>query len=166
MTDLQTFTLIHVVISLLALVTGLPLLITFARGRLQPALATATIVLLLATSVTGFLFPFVKLLPSHLFGVLSLIALAVTIHARWGKQLAGGWRTAYVGTLAFALYLDAFVAVVQAFLKIPALAAIAPTQQSPGFVAAQGALLIAFVVLGLAATRGLRRNDAPTLLTA
>lgn len=166
MTDLQTFTLIHVVISLLALVTGLPLLFAFAKGRLQPALATATIGLLLATSVTGFLFPFVKLLPSHLFGVMSLLALAVTIHARWSKQLAGGWRTAYVGTLAFALYLDAFVAVVQAFLKIPALAAIAPTQQSPGFVIAQGALLVAFVALGLAATRGLRRNGTPALVTA
>lgn len=158
MFDLQTFTLLHVVISIAALVTGIPLLIAFARGQARPSLATATVVLLLLTSVTGFGFPFTKFLPSHAFGVLSLALLAVTLWARWKAQLAGGWRKAYIVTLAITVYLDAFVFVVQAFLKVPVLAALAPTQQSPGFVIAQGLLLLAFVGLGFVGLRGMGRS--------
>jgi len=157
MFDLQTFTLIHVLISIAALITGIPLLIAFARGNARPSLATATIVLLVLTSATGFAFPFTKILPSHVFGVLSLAVLAVTWWARWKASLAGGWRKAYVTTLAVAVYLDAFVFVVQAFLKVPALTALAPTQQSPGFAIAQGVLLVTFAGLGYAGLRGFGR---------
>lgn len=157
MFDLQTFTLIHVLISIAALITGIPLLIAFARGNARPSLATATIVLLVLTSVTGFMFPFTKILPSHVFGVLSLAVLAVTYWARWKASLAGGWRKAYITTLAIAIYLDAFVFVVQAFLKVPALKAIAPTQESPVFAIAQGVLLVIFVGLGYVGVRGLGR---------
>lgn len=157
MFDLQTFTLVHVLISLAALFTGLPLLFGWKAGKPQPGLATATVVLLLLTSLTGFLFPFVKFLPSHAFGVLSLLLLAVTIYARWGRQLAGSWRSAYGATLAVAIYLDAFVALVQAFLKIPALHALVPSDKSPGFALGQGLLLVAFLALGTSAVRGLRR---------
>lgn len=158
MFDLQTFTVLHVAISLIALVAGLVLLPGFAAGRLQPGLASFTILMLVLTSATGFGFPFEKILPSHAVGVLSLVALAVTILARWGRQLAGGWISAYGISLTVAVYFDAFVAVVQAFLKFAALAAIAPTQQSPAFVIAQGLLLLAFVALGVAVVRGLRRS--------
>lgn len=156
MFDLKTFTLLHVVISLLALVAGIALLWAWRGGKAQPGLATATIVLLLATSITGFMFPFIKFLPSHAFGILSLILLAATVVARWGKGLAGRWLTVYGATLAIAVYLDAFVAVVQALQKIPALNALAPTDKSPGFMIAQGLLLVAFVLLGRSALRGLR----------
>lgn len=157
MFDLQTFTLIHTAISLLALVDGIALLVVWSMGRAVPALATNVIVLLLATSLAGFAFPFVKFLPSHAFGILSLLLLAATIVARWGKGLAGRWLTVYGVTLAIAIYLDAFVALVQAFLKVPAMTALAPTQQSPGFVTGHGILLIVFVALGYAAIRGQRR---------
>lgn len=157
MFDLQTYTLIHVLISLAALFTGLPLLFGWKAGKALPGLASATLVLLLLTSATGFGFPFIKFLPSHAFGILSLGLLAVTIYARWSRQLAGSWRTAYGATLATAIYLDAFVALVQAFLKIPALHALVPSDQSPGFALGQGLLLIVFLVLGIAAVRGLRR---------
>ncbi|PPE72531.1 hypothetical protein C3942_18505 [Solimonas fluminis] len=156
MFDLKTFTLLHVVISLLALVAGIALLLAWRGGKAQPGLATATLVLLLATSITGFMFPFIKFLPSHAFGILSLILLAATVVARWGKGLAGRWLTVYGATLAIAVYLDAFVAVVQALQKIPALNALAPTDKSPGFMIAQGLLLVAFVLLGRSALRGLR----------
>jgi hypothetical protein len=156
MFDLKTFTLIHVVISLIALADGLALLFLWSRGRDLPALATNVIVLLLATSITGFMFPFVKFLPSHAFGILSLILLTAAVVARWGKGLAGRWLTVYGVTLAVAIYLDAFVAVVQALQKIPALNALAPTDKSPGFAIAQGLLLVAFVLLGRSALRGLR----------
>lgn len=161
MFDLQTFTLVHVLISIAALLTGIPLLIAFARGSASPGLATSTIVLLFLTSATGFFFPFTKFLPSHLFGVISLVLLAVTFWARWKAALASGWRKAYVVTLAIAVYLDVFVFVVQAFLKIPALKALAPTQQSPGFAVAQGVLLLLFAGLGYAALRGMRREAKP-----
>ena len=156
MFDLKTFTLIHVVISLIALADGVALLYFWSRGRDIPALATNAIVLLIATSVTGFMFPFIKFLPSHAFGILSLILLTATVVARWGKDLAGRWLTVYGVTLAIAIYLDAFVTVVQALLKIPALNALAPTDKSPGFMIAQGLLLVVFVLLGRAALRGLR----------
>lgn len=156
MFDLKTFTLLHVVISLLALVAGLALLFAWRGGKAQPGLATATIVLLLATSITGFMFPFIKFLPSHAFGILSLILLAGTLVARWSKGLAGRWLTVYGATLAIAVYLDAFVAVVQALQKIPALNALAPSDKSPGFMIAQGLLLVVFVLLGRSAVRGLR----------
>ena len=158
MFDLQTFTLIHVLISVAALLAGIPLLIAFARGNARPALATSTFALLFLTSATGFAFPFTQFLPSHLFGVISLVLLAVTFWARWRAALAGGWRKAYVITLAIAVYLDAFVFVVQAFRKVPVLHALAPTQQSPGFAVAQGVLLLAFVILGYRAVRGMART--------
>ncbi|WP_439638624.1 hypothetical protein [Nevskia sp.] len=157
MSALQTLTLVHVLISLAALFTGIPLLLAWKGGKALPDLATATIVLLLLTSLSGFLFPFVKFLPSHAFGVLSLLLLAVTVHARWSRQLAGGWRSAYGATLAVAIYLDAFVALVQAFLKIPALHALVPSDRSPGFAIGQGLLLVIFLALGIPAVRGLRR---------
>jgi hypothetical protein len=164
MFDLQTLTIVHTLISLAALGTGLPLLFAFAAGQQKPALASATIALLLATSLSGFLFPFVKFLPSHAFGVLSLILLAATVWARRRRRLTGGWLTVYTATLSIAIYLDAFVGVVQAFLKIPGLHALAPTQQSPGFIIAQTLLLVGFVALGLAAVRGLRRPASGNLV--
>lgn len=159
MFDLQTFTIIHVAISLVALVAGIALLLGMAGGRALPGLASFTILTLVLTSATGFGFPFEKVLPSHVVGVLSLAALVVTIWARRAGRLV-----AYAVSLTVAVYFDAFVTVVQAFLKIPALNAIAPTQQSPGFIVAQTVLLVAFVALGFAVVRGLRR--APRLAAA
>lgn len=157
MFDLQTYTLIHVLISLAALFTGIPLLFGWKAGQARPALATATVVLLALTSATGFGFPFEKFLPSHAFGILSTLLLAVTVYARWGRQLVGGWRTAYGTTLAIAIYLDAFVALVQSFLKIPALHVLVPSDKSPGFAIGQGLLLVVFLALAIPAVRGLRR---------
>lgn len=155
MFDLQTFTVVHTAISLVALVAGIALLLGMAGGRAMPGLASLTILTLVLTSATGFGFPFEKFLPSHAVGILSLLILAVTIWARRASRMA-----AYAISLTVAVYFDAFVAVVQVFLKVPALNAIAPTQQSPGFIVAQAVLLLAFAALGLAVLRGLRRAPA------
>jgi hypothetical protein len=157
MNALWLLTLIHVLISLVALAAGLHLLLGWRAGRSMPGVATASLVLLLLTSLSGFLFPFEKFLPSHAFGLLSLLLLGVAIHARWRRQLAGRWQLIYRAALATAIYLDAFIALVQAFLKIPALHALVPSDQSPGFALGQGALLIAFLLLGVPAVRGSRR---------
>lgn len=155
---MSTLTLVHTLISIVALLAGGPLLLAFARGQPRPSLATATIALLVLTSASGYLFPFTRILPSHIVGAISLVVLAIAIGARWGTQLAGGWRRRYAIALSVAIYLDAFVFLVQAFLKIPALKAIAPTQQSPGFVVSQGVLLVAFVFIGRFAARGFARG--------
>ncbi|MES2626153.1 MAG: hypothetical protein V4628_12795 [Pseudomonadota bacterium] len=110
----------------------------------------------LLTSLTGFGFPFTGLLPSHIFGVLSLVLLALAIYARYLRHLAGKWRLVYVITAVFALYLNTFVAVVQSFLKIPALRAMAPTQTEAPFVISQALLLLIFVVVGFAASARFR----------
>jgi hypothetical protein len=101
--------------------------------------------------VTGFGFPFDHLLPSHKVGIVSLVVLAVAIVARYPLHLAGAWRRVYVVCAAVALYLNVFVGVVQAFLKVPVLKAMAPKQTEPPFVIAQGVVLALFVVLGIVA---------------
>lgn len=156
MFDPTTLLGFHTIVSLLALVTGLPLVAAMAGGRSWPRMASLTLLLLFLTSASGFLFPFDKVLPSHIVGALSLLALALAAWARWGAGLRDRWHGHYVAAVFTAVWLDAFVALVQAFLKVPALHAIAPTQQSPGFVLAQSLLLAVFVWLGLRAWRRLR----------
>jgi hypothetical protein len=111
-----------------------------------------------ATSVTGFMFPFHKLLPSHVVGAISLVVLAITILARYSRHLAGGWRRTYVISAAIALYLNVFVLIVQLFEKVPALNAMAPTQSEPRFKITQVVVMALFVVLGIFAAKGFREQ--------
>lgn len=106
------------------------------------------------TSLTGSLFPVERLLPSHVVGALALVVLTVAIVSRYGKDMAGGWRRAYVITAVVALYLDVFVLVVQSFQKVPSLHVLAPRGQEPPFAIAQGIVLLLFVALG---TRAVKR---------
>jgi hypothetical protein len=108
------------------------------------------------TSATGFLFPVEDLLPSHIVGIISLIALAVAIVARYVFHLAGPWRLVYVIGAVLALYLNCFVAVVQAFLKVPALHQLAPNRNEPPFMVAQVLVLAVFIGLGIAAGKRFR----------
>jgi hypothetical protein len=152
----STFTLVHVVLSLIGIGAGL--IATFGLLARKPlpgwtALFLATTV---ATSVTGFGFPFDHLLPSHKIGIISLVVLAIAIIARYALHLAGPWRRVYVICAAIALYLNSFVAVVQAFLKVPALATLAPTQTEAPFVVAQLLVLAFFIALTVAAAKRFR----------
>lgn len=154
--DLPTFTLIHVVLSLAGIITGLVVaggLIAGKRLDGWTGLFLATTVL---TNVTGFGFPFTFLLPSHIVGALSLLILPVTIAARYWKQLAGTWRSVYVVTAIVALYFNVFVLVVQLFAKFPLLIAVAPTQKAPAFIVTQLMVLATFAWLGRAAVTGFR----------
>lgn len=108
------------------------------------------------TSVTGFLFPFTKLLPSHVVGIISLVLLAIATFALYGSRLAGIWRPIFAVTATLSLYLNVFVLVVQSFLKIPLLNALAPTQTEPAFLLAQGATLVAFLALTILTTSRFR----------
>jgi hypothetical protein len=149
---LATFTLLHVLISLVGIVAGLIAMIGWLKCD---PLRIPTVVFLAATiltSVTGFLFPFTKLLPSHIVGIVSLVMLAIALFALYGKHLSGIWRPIYTVTAVLSLYLNVFVLVVQAFLKISLLKASAPTQTEPAFLVAQGAAFLFFFVLTILTT--------------
>jgi len=149
----STFTLIHVLISLAGIGSGFIVVYGLLTGkRLDgwPAIFLSTTVL---TSLTGFLFPVEHILPSHVVGIISLVVLAVAILARYAFHLSHAWRWVYVVCAVLALYLNTFVAVVQSFLKVPALKALAPTQKEPPFLVAQLAVMAVFVVLGILAVK-------------
>ena len=154
--SLATFTAVHVVISLVGIAAGLIVVAGMLSASRLPGWTALFLIATVLTSVTGFFFPAARVLPSHIFGVVSLVVLAVTIPALYVKRLAGSWRWIYVAGAVFALYLNSFVGVVQAFLKIPALNRLAPTQSEPPFLVAQLALAALFVVLGIQAARRFR----------
>jgi hypothetical protein len=143
--SIASFTLFHVVLSLIGIVAGLIVMAgMWARNRLDgwTALFLATTV---ATSVTGFLFHSASFGPPHVIGLISLLLLVLAILARYSYHLAGSWRWIYIVTAMLALYFNVFVGVVQAFQKLPLLQPLAPTGTEPPFAIAQGLVLLAFV---------------------
>lgn len=148
---LSAFTLFHVVLSLVAIAAGFVVVFGFLASKSSDGWTMLFLTTTVATSVTGFLFPFHGFLPSYGVGILSLIVLAIAIAARYRFHLEGGWRRTYVITAVLALYLNFFVLVVQAFLKTPFLNAIAPTQSDPPFKLTQLAVLLLFAILGFRA---------------
>lgn len=157
--DLPMFTLIHVVISVLGIIAGLVVVGGLMAGARMDGWTVFFLATTILTSVTGFGFPFTKVLPSHVVGALSLVVLAVCLAARYLKHLQGGWRTTYVVTAVAALYLNVFVLVVQLFVKTPPLAQLAPTQQEAPYAVTQALVLALFVWMGWAAVRGFRRDS-------
>jgi hypothetical protein len=154
--SLNAFTLLHVLISLIGIMAGLIALSGWLKSdpsRTPTATFLATTIL---TSVTGFMFPFTKLLPSHIVGIISLVLLAFATFALYGRHLSGVWRPIYTVTATLALYLNAFVLIVQSFLKVPLLKAWAPTQTEPAFLVAQGAAFLLFLVLTVLTTAKFR----------
>jgi hypothetical protein len=153
---MTTFTIVHVVLSLVGIVSGLVVIAGLIAARRLDGWTVLFLASTVATSVTGFGFPVDHVLPSHVVGVISLVVLAVTILARYVRHLAGAWRTIYVIGTVVALYLNVFVLIVQAFRRVPALTAMAPTQSEPPFLVAQLVVMGLFVVSGIAAVRGFR----------
>jgi len=152
----STFTTAHVVLSLVGIGAGLVVLLGLLTGKDRPGWTLLFLATTVATSVTGFGFPFDHLLPSHKVGFISLAVLAVAIVARYALHLAGPWRPVYVVCAAVALYLNVFVGVVQAFQKVPALSKLAPKQTEPPFVVTQLVVLVLFIVLTIAAAKRFR----------
>jgi hypothetical protein len=149
--SLATLTLVHVAISLAGIGSGLMVALGLLSGKRLDGWTAVFLATTAATSITGFGFPFDRLLPSHFVGGISLLVVALAIFARYGGRLAGGWRLAYVIAAVVALYLNVFVLIVQLFRRVPTLAALAPTQSEPPFAAAQLAVLALFVALGVTA---------------
>ena len=145
------FTAIHVALSLVGIGSGLVVVAGLLKSNLRAGWTLLFLATTVATSVTGFGFHREQLLPSHIVGIISLVLLAVAILALYVFALRGAWRRIYVVTAVASLYLNVFVLIVQAFLKVPALHALAPTQNEPPFAIAQGIALIAFIAIGTSA---------------
>ena len=148
---LGAFTLFHVLLSLVGIGAGFVVVFGLLASKRLDGWTSLFLTTTVATSVTGYFFPAHKLLPSHIVGVVSLIVLGLAIAARYRFRLEGGWRRTYAITAVIALYLNVFVLVVQLFLKVPALKAIAPTQSEPPFQMAQLGVLLLFALLGVRA---------------
>ena len=162
--SLGTYTLVHVVISLVGIGSGFVVLYGLLTGKRLDRWTAVFLATTVVTSVTGFGFPVQKLLPSHVVGAISLVLLAIAIPARYSFHLAHAWRRVYVIGAVTALYLNVFVLIGQSFLKVPALKALAPTQSEPPFHVAQLIVLVLFIVLGVLAVK--RFRDQPTLAAA
>lgn len=156
--DLATFTLVHVIISLIGIVSGIIVMFGLLGSSRMPGMTAIFLLFTILTSATGFLFPFTKLLPSHMVGIISLVLLAIACIALYGMKLGGSWRWIYVVTAMTSLYLNVFVLVIQSFLKIPALHALAPSvpPSEPPFAAVQGIVLLFFIVVIIGAVRRFR----------
>jgi hypothetical protein len=156
--SLSAFTALHVIISLIAIVAGITVMFGLLGSSRMPGLTAIFLLLTILTSATGFLFPFEKLLPSHIIAILSLVLLAIACIALYVMKLSGAWRWIYVLTAMVSLYLNVFVLVIQSFLKIPALTALAPGNppSGPTFAVVQGIVLLFFVVVIIGAMRRYR----------
>ena len=149
----STFTCVHVVISLVGIGSGLIVAFGLLTARRLNAWTALFLLTTVATSATGFGFPFTHLLPSHKVAILSMVVLLIAILARYAFHMAGAWRWAYVVTAMIALYLNVFVLVAQGFMKVKALKALAPTQSEPPFLLAQVIVLVIFIVLTVFAVK-------------
>jgi hypothetical protein len=145
--SLVQFTYLHVFLSLVGIGAGIFIIYGLLTSRRLNILTTLFLVSTIATSLTGFLFPFKEITPGIILGVLSMIALVLAIVALYVKKLAGPWRGIYVVSVMVAYYFNFFVMISQSFEKVPALHSFAPTQASPGFGFAQGAVLLVFILL-------------------
>ena len=151
--SLSTFTTVHVIISLIAIVSGIIVLFGMLVSKRLNGLTALFLLTTVLTSVTGFGFPFTHLSPAHKLGIISLVVLAIALLARYSFHMAGSWRWIYVVTAVMALYLNVFVLVVQSFEKVPALHALAPTQTEGPFKIAQLVVLVLFLLLTVVAVR-------------
>jgi hypothetical protein len=158
----SAFTFLHVLISLAGIGAGFVVMYGLLNGKRLDGWTALFLSTTVLTSVTGFAFPFDHLLPSHKIGIISLVVLAVVILARYVFHLAGVWRGIYVVGAALALYLNVFVAVIQAFLKVPALKVLAPTQTEAPFLVAQIVVLLVFVGLTILAAKRFHIEPART----
>jgi hypothetical protein len=163
--SLSTFVTAHVIISLIGIVAGIIVMFGLLGSNRMPGLTGIFLLFTILTNATGFLIPPLlteTLLPSHMIGILSLVLLAVACIALYGMQLSGAWRWIYVVTAMISLYLNVFVLVIQSFLKVPALHALAPSvpPSEPPFAIVQGIVLVFFIIVIIGAVR--RYRPVPT----
>jgi hypothetical protein len=154
--DLQTYTILHVIISLVAIVAGFVVMFGLLTSQRMEGLTATFLIASVLTNLTGFAFPFQQFLPSHAVGAISMVALLIAWLALYHHRLAGAWRWIYVVSAVATLWFNVFVLIVQSFQKIAVLQPFAPTQSEPPFQIVQAIVLLAFVALGWLAARRYR----------
>ena len=162
--SLSAFTTLHVIISLVALAAGFVVMYGMVAGRRLAGWTATFLVTIILTSVTGFMFPLTVIGPPHIFGAVSLVALAFALYALYARRLAGHWRLVYVGGALLAHYLNVVVTIVQAFGKIGVLQQLAPSQTEAPFLLAQLFFLLLVAAAGFLAVR--RFHPEPPVLEA
>jgi hypothetical protein len=153
---MTTFTLVHVLLSLAGIASGFIVVFGLITAKTLDRWTVLFLVTTAATSLTGFLFPYHKLTPGIVIGIVSLVTLAFAILARYVRHFVGPWRWIYAVNVVISLYLNVFVLIAQLFQKVPALKAIAPTQSEPPFVVSQLVVMALFAILGVYAVRRFR----------
>jgi hypothetical protein len=166
--SMSTFTTLHVIISLIAVGSGLVVLAGMLGSHRLPGWTALFLVTTILTSATGFLFPINGFTPALGTGIASLVVLAIALIALYALRLAGRWRWIYVATAVAALWFNGFVLVVQAFEKLsllnphaPQVGPPFPDPQNTEFAIAQGVVLVVLLVLGVVAAR--KFHPAPTV---
>ena len=156
--SLSAVTTLHVVISLIGIVSGLIVLFGLFKSQTMPGMTAVFLLTTILTNATGFMFPLDKLLPSHIIAILSLVLLAIACIALYGMKLSGAWRAIYVITAVASLYFNVFVLVIQSFMKVGPLHALAPSipPSEPPFAITQGVVLVLFVIAIVATVRRFR----------
>jgi len=154
--SIATFTLVHVAITLIAILSGLIVLYGLLNSRRMDGLTDIFLIFTVLTDVTGFMFPFHGFTPAFNLGIISSVVLIPTLVARYAFVMTGWWRGTYAIGAVLSLYFNCFVLVVQAFQKVPALHALAPKGNEPPFAIAQGLVLLFFIVTGFLAFRRFR----------
>ena len=157
--SIETFTFLHVVISLVGIMTGFVVIGLMLQSAPIAGWNAFFLISTILTSVTGYFFPITGLTPAHIVGAISLVILAVALFALYSKKLTGRWRAIYVACVVAALWFNFFVAIAQSFNKFAYLTRFAPTGSEPPFAVAQGIVLILFIILGVAAVRRYRPVD-------
>jgi len=157
---LQIYTIVHTLISLVAIFTGIVVLFGMIAGKRLDGWTKWFLTTAVLTTVTGFFFPIHGFTPAIGLGIISLPFLAITILARCSRHLAGAWRWIYVIGAVICLYFNLFVLVVQLFEKVPALHALAPTQTESPFKLTQLVVLMLSTVLAIVAVIRFRPEPA------
>jgi hypothetical protein len=151
---------LHVALCIVALLAGAVVLIALCDRRRQPAWDAVLLLSTVLISLTGFALPSPPGTPTpdpaRILGGIELVVVAVAALAIYVGHLTRAWRGVYVLSMVLAVYLNVFVAVVQAFLKIGFLHALAPTGKEPPFLIAQLIALALFAVIGFTAFRRYR----------
>lgn len=155
---LADFTILHILISLIALISGVRLTIGFSKGTDPNATRLIFLVSTAANLLTGFLFPFHGVTPAIVIGALNTVILVGTVVASGRRRRSQFWAVTYiVGALAL-LYFNFLVFIVQSFQKVPFLHAIAPVGNEPPIIILQGLLFVVAIAAGYLCLRRSRRG--------
>jgi hypothetical protein len=149
MTGLGLFTLLHVAISLLGILSGVVVSLGFLSGAIMPRWNALFLWATILTSVTGFFFPFHGVTPGIAVGIVSIILLVPGVLAYREK-----WTRSYIVLATGAEFLNVLVLIAQLFQKIHFLHRLAPKGNEPIVAGLEACALLVFTSI---AWQGIRR---------